>query len=290
MTQQNWPAMVLMVAGLALSGCGVTPAPAGQGAADGAVSDTYPELCQYPLTSLKQFLPTLTVDEATAAAQKHCQMQTDKDVFRATCADGRTVVTWSGGYGGDTWWFDATGKLVGYRYVTDWAHDGICINNVWGEMFACDGAIVTSAICPTPTDASDTSDTEPDAVDEGSDAAPDSLDVAADIPAENTVCASQADCAADKWCNYTGCGFTMGQCVGKPTDCAGQFAPVCGCDTHSYDSACHAQKAGKSIAAYAAPCLGIGCAPACASGYTCVDCASAGVQCLTPGQQCVGGK
>jgi hypothetical protein len=288
----------------ACSGCALQSAAVDADAvADADVSKTYGFLCQKPLSELTKFPLTATVDDAKAAAQKQC-----KGAWSAAstaCADGGVAVYYSTGRVSEIWWFDASGKLIGYQWNTDNGFVTGCNANRWGTFGACSETPINDAarvsLCPTPSDASDTSDSGPDSVDTGADIVDSgadtedsgtetSPDIAIDVAIENTVCSSQTDCAADKWCSYTGCGFTTGQCLPKPSDCTGQYSPICGCDSHSYDSACHAQKAGKAIAAYSAPCLGSSCTPACASGATCVDCASGGVQCLTPGQKCVGGK
>lgn len=57
-------------------------------------------------------------------------------------------------------------------------------------------------------------------------------------------------CASGKFCNYDrigyGCGGTDagGVCEARPSVCTEDFAPVCGCDLHSYDNACKAHAAG----------------------------------------------
>ncbi len=257
--------------------------------------------CAFPLDALADSLRAITLDEAEAKARTSCKgLSYASGAMLWPCADGGNLVSRSDA---ESWRFDAAGHLLAYTWFKQGASDG-CNTRIYGDAAGCrlpspgyglfiDGqnlcasvADATSSADLTTADASDA----PIAADVVPDAAPDILDVAAEIPAENTVCSSQADCAADKWCSYTGCGFTEGQCLPKPTNCAGLYAPVCGCDTHSYDSACHAQKAGQAIAAYSAPCLGTGCTPACTSGHTCVDCASGGMQCLTPGETCAGGK
>ena len=292
---RRWRLAVTLV--LCAWGCGAQTSPPADdvaAAADAAPDTALPEAiaCSHPLSELVKVPLTLSLAAATAAAQKYCGTF-PKSAGAVPCPGGGTVLYGATGFVGETWWFGASGQLVGYQWDTDNGFVTGCNENRWGTPGACpenpreEPADVS--ICPTPADATDASDVGPDTVDSGSETTPD-VASAVDVPVENTLCSSQADCAADKWCSYTGCGFTTGQCLAKPSDCSGQFSPICGCDGHTYDSACHAQKAGKSIAAYSAPCLGSGCAPACATGYTCVDCASAGVQCLTPGQQCVGGK
>lgn len=280
--RRGWAVISLLLA----AGCGAQAAPA----ADVAVADAAPDdevaladaiVCSHPLAALTLVPLTSTIADAMAAAQKFCGIY-PLSAGQVACADGGVAI-YDNDNGGDRWWFDASGQLIGYEWTTDNGFATGCLENMWGSNGLCtanpEASPARVSICATPTDASDASD-----------AMPDSADAAIDVPLENTACSSQSDCGAGTWCNYTGCGFTLGQCVVKPTDCTGQFSPICGCDGHSYDSVCAAEMAGKSIAASSAPCLGSGCAPACASGHTCVDCASGGVQCLTPGQKCVAGK
>ena len=217
--------------------------------------------------------------------------------YRVACPGGGTSLYGQQGDSGESWWFDAAGRLVGYEA---WSPAGACSDRRYGFAPDCpsgpsDVSLCTTAVIP---DASavipDASAVIPDAsavIPDASAVIPDAaVEVSQDVSQTSGTpagsCASQADCSADTWCNQTGCGFTLGQCVPRPKDCTGYFSPVCGCDGKSYDSACHAQLAGKAIAAYSAPCLGQGCAPACGSGMTCVDCGSAGVQCLAAGGSC----
>ncbi len=280
---------------LALLGCGAQATATDDAAVVEALDDQDVALldvppCSHPLVALTKVPLTTTIAQAKTAAQTYCY-DFPLSAGEVPCSDGGTLVYGRSGYVGETWWFNASGVLIGYRWSTDNGFATGCLENMWGSNGVCTDAPdvdpARTSICATPTDATDTSDAPADSGDTGGEVAP---DVPADIAVAATACATQADCSATTWCDNTGCGFTLGKCQPKPIDCAGQFSPICGCDGHSYDSACTAQQAGKAIAAYAAPCLGTGCAPACASGYTCVDCASAGGQCLTPGQKCVGGK
>ena len=255
-------------------------------------------VCTYDLGEVPVNKRALTATDAQAGAKAWC---IGGAAYRIQCPGGGVSLVGNSLSGdiGEAWWFDATGHLLGYE---SWSAVGTCADQRYGIAPDCPATPSDLSLCSAAVDAvsdsgafdsgaSDSGQTAPDVADGGSNHVPDAFDTsAADIPVDNTLCASQADCAADKWCNVTGCGFTMGLCLAKPTDCTGQYGPICGCDGHSYDSACAAQKAGKSIAAYSAPCVGSGCLPACGSGYTCVDCASGGAQCLVPGGQCVGGK
>lgn len=58
------------------------------------------------------------------------------------------------------------------------------------------------------------------------------------------------DCAEDLYCAYkSSCGATDagGVCTKKPKICTKIYAPVCGCDNHTYASACTAASAGQSV-------------------------------------------
>lgn len=99
-------------------------------------------------------------------------------------------------------------------------------------------------------------------------------------------CAAASDCDDAHWCSLTGCGFTLGTCEPRPLACDGQWGPTCGCDGHTYDSPCHARLVGASIAAHFVPCVSSGCTPMCEHGTTCVDCGSAGPQCVAAGAGC----
>lgn len=99
-------------------------------------------------------------------------------------------------------------------------------------------------------------------------------------------CGSAADCDDTTWCTHAGCGFTLGVCAARPTRCDGMWSPTCGCDARTWDSPCHAQRAGVSIAASGIACVSRSCATPCAAGTTCVDCGSAGPQCLATGRDC----
>jgi hypothetical protein len=60
------------------------------------------------------------------------------------------------------------------------------------------------------------------------------------------------DCAKGTYCAFKSqCGATDsgGTCRKKPEICSDLFAAVCGCDGKTYPNACHAERAGVSVAA-----------------------------------------
>jgi hypothetical protein len=77
--------------------------------------------------------------------------------------------------------------------------------------------------------------------------------------AEGKTCGTRGvpgDCTRGTYCAYRAqCGATDagGQCTKKPELCPHLVAPVCGCDSQTYNNACEAARAGVSISA-SGPC------------------------------------
>jgi hypothetical protein len=59
------------------------------------------------------------------------------------------------------------------------------------------------------------------------------------------------ECAKGSYCAYKSqCGATDagGKCTKKPEICPNLVAPVCGCDSHTYNNDCEAARSGTSVA------------------------------------------
>ncbi len=68
-------------------------------------------------------------------------------------------------------------------------------------------------------------------------------------------CTTSDECAGDHYCaRPTGACATPGHCEPRPTSCMPVWEPVCGCDGVTYDNACSAAEAGKSLE-YEGPCV-----------------------------------
>jgi hypothetical protein len=63
-------------------------------------------------------------------------------------------------------------------------------------------------------------------------------------------CGSNDDCFENQFCDQgTACARSTGTCVDRPTMCAEEFDPVCGCDDQTYDTSCFANAAGAQVSA-----------------------------------------
>lgn len=67
------------------------------------------------------------------------------------------------------------------------------------------------------------------------DASEDDADAADDA---GVVCADDIDCVDGMFCEKPTCGAATGLCESRPTVCAAQESPVCGCDGISYFNDC----------------------------------------------------
>ncbi|HWB79025.1 MAG TPA: hypothetical protein VG755_28890 [Nannocystaceae bacterium] len=64
-------------------------------------------------------------------------------------------------------------------------------------------------------------------------------------------CASNDDCESSEYCDFPfdscGAGGSEGSCVARPTDCAPDERPICGCNDQLYPSACDAASTGVDL-------------------------------------------
>ena len=59
-------------------------------------------------------------------------------------------------------------------------------------------------------------------------------------------CSGASPCAGDKYCEAFGCE-QLGTCERRPKGCDLMYAPVCGCDKHTYGNRCEAQAQGVTV-------------------------------------------
>ncbi|MET0341288.1 MAG: Kazal-type serine protease inhibitor [Polyangiales bacterium] len=60
-------------------------------------------------------------------------------------------------------------------------------------------------------------------------------------------CRTQVDCTGASYCAKKSCDDAFGTCLARPTLCAPEPAPVCGCDGVTYFSDCVRQQSGVSL-------------------------------------------
>ncbi len=74
---------------------------------------------------------------------------------------------------------------------------------------------------------------------------------APDAPSQPKACTATSECKADEFCAFAAGCANSAFCKAKPSTCAAAdpAKAVCGCDSKTYPSACHAAQAGISVAA-----------------------------------------
>jgi hypothetical protein len=92
------------------------------------------------------------------------------------------------------------------------------------------------------------------------------------------VCSSNDGCRAALYCKKLGCGPVdlLGRCATRPTNCAFEDNPICGCDGFTYLNACIAELNGQNVATQPGMC-GDGVAIKCVPGDKTCDARPNGV-------------
>lgn len=124
-------------------------------------------------------------------------------------------------------------------------------------------------------------------VDAGEDAGKQTLPDASVLDAgpPQPACRTNEDCALDAYCQKDRCDAAIGQCARRPTICAPDPSPVCGCDGITYFNDCLRQQSGMA-SAFSGDCpreLAVRCADdsdlRCPSSSFCALLVPAGVTC-----------
>jgi len=77
-------------------------------------------------------------------------------------------------------------------------------------------------------------------------------------------------CSSSELCFVLACGDSSGGCLDRPTTCAPNYDPVCGCDGVTYANLCEAARSGRSIARQGACTCGGTAGATCSAGYFCL--------------------